>query len=242
MSRLSSLALALTFAVAVPAAAAAPTQSRSTFRGDGFDASLWSRDNCRDISLYFNGSDYSTKDGPGQPQSSNYLSGYASIYDSCLGSWGSASIAQLNATIDAKGPNATTTLRGSVEVQTGHYEQDTVETCSSYEAYCYTDWQGNQVCEPAGQYCYFASIYVADPSQTLSFNLSITPNGDTYRGMSMGTQKGPNGFYRYRYTGTQRSGTLTGSVLLDGEDIFTAAQSWSNVWTANSGSMSIYKN
>ncbi|MBI1949637.1 MAG: hypothetical protein HYS27_28380 [Deltaproteobacteria bacterium] len=240
MARPSSLAL-LTLACLAALPAAAAQQSSSTFRGDGFDAYFSSNDGCRDISLYLSGSDSSTKSGPGQPQQSNYLMGYANIFDCDTQSWGSAYIDLSDADISARGPNGTSNLRGAFEVELIHWEQTGAQVCYTYEGWCWIDWNGNEVCEPAGEYCYDEWIPVVDASKTLAFDLSIAPGGDSYRGVSMGTQKGPSGLYRYRYTGTQRYGTLAGSISLDGEELLGAAYagSWASVWTANTGSMAV---
>ena len=240
MSRPSSLALlALAGLAALPATAATP--SNSTFRGDGFDANFTSSDGCRDISIYLSGSDYATKSGAGQPQQSNYLWGYANVFDCETQSWGSSFIDLSDAAISAKGPNSTSSLRGTFEVEFSHWEQTGAQSCYTYEGWCWTDWTGVEVCEPAGEYCYDEWIVVVDASKTLAFDLSIAPTGDAYRGISMGTQKGPNSMYRYRYNGTQKYGTVTGTVSLDGEELLGAAcaSSWASVWTANTGSLAI---
>lgn len=41
------------------------------------------------------------------------------------------------------------------------------------------------------------------------FECSCATTGDANRGVSVGTQKGPNSGYRYRYNGTQTFGTVT---------------------------------
>jgi hypothetical protein len=56
----------------------------------------------------------------------------------------------------------------------------------------------------------------------------------------MSSTKGPNGIYRSRYTGTQRYGNVAGTLTLDGEDLMAGSYSWANVWTATSGSVSVY--
>lgn len=217
------------------------TTSTSNFRGDGFSGYRWSSDGCRTIDVYLSGSDYWWRND-GQPQSSNYLWGYAWVFDCETQSWGWAYIDQNNATLDARGPTGgRTTVRGSVEIQSGHWEQDTEETCFTWEEYCWTDWNGEQRCEPAGEYCYYSWHWVQDPSQTLAFDLAIAPEGDTYRGVSMSTQKGPSYMYRYRYTGSERYGAMSGSLTLDGEDLLGTTSGLASVWTANSGSMTAFR-
>lgn len=243
MSRSSSLALlALACLTALPAAAA--QQDNSTFRGDGFDMNFSSSDGCRDISIYLSGSDYSTKSGAGQPQQSNYLWGYAGVFDCETQSWGSSFIDLSNAAISARGPSSASSLSGTFEVEFSHWEQTGAQSCYTYEGWCFVDWNGAEICQPAGEYCFDEWILVVDPSKTLAFDLSIAPTGDTYRGVSMGTHKGPDSMYRYRYNGTQRYGNVTGSVSLDGEELLGSsyASSWASVWTANTGSLVIYSN
>lgn len=239
MSRVSLSILSLVTLLSLPAAAAAE-QSNYTFRGDGFDGYLASNDGCRDVQIYFSASDYSQMVAPGQPQSSNSVWGYAYVFDCETQSWGWGSFDQLDADLAARGPNATSTIRGSIEIQSGHWEQSDVETCFTYEGWCWTDWDGNEVCEPAGEYCYFEWNFVLDPSKTLEYDLAIAPSGDSYRGVSIGAQKGPNAMYRYRYTGTQRYGAVEGTMTLDGEDMMARAYSWGSAWTASSGSLAIY--
>lgn len=241
-STLSMLTVALAALAAGPAGAA--QQYHSTFRGDGFDASFYTYDGCRDVQVYFSGSDYSTKSGPGQPQTSNYLYGYAWMFDCETQSWGSAYIDQSNATIDAKGPNSSSTLRGSFEVTFGHWELSGNVSCYTYDGWCWTDWDGNDVCEPGGEYCYDEWVWVQDASKTLEVDLALAPTGDTYRGMSMSMSKGPYGMYRSRYTGSQRYGNVTGSVTVDGEELNDGvySYSWANVWNATSGSTVVYSN
>lgn len=241
MSRPSSLALlALACLTALPAAAA--EQDNSTFRGDGFDVNFSSSDGCRDLSIYLSGSDYSTSSGAGQPLRSNYLWGYASVFDCETQSWGASSIDLSDAAISARGPNSASSLRGTVEVEFTHWEQTGAQACYTYDGWCWTDWNGVEICEPAGEYCFEEWILVVDASKTLAFDLSIAPTGDAYRGVSMGTQKGPNSIYRYRYNGTQKYGDVNGSLSLDGEELLgaTYASSWASVWTANAGSLAVY--
>lgn len=230
---LATLALA-----SLPAAAA--QQSHSTFRGDGFDASLYANDGCLNVSMYFSGSDYATKSGPGQLQSSNYLYGYAQIFDCETQAYSWVYLDQSNALIDAKGPNANSRLRGSYEVEQGRWEPTGELVCYTYGGWCWTDWDGNEVCEDAGEYCYDEYAFVALPSKTLTFDLQVAPTGDTYRGMSMSSSKGPYGMYRSRYTGSQRYGNVTGTLTLDGEDLMAGSYSYANVWNATSGSVSVY--
>ncbi len=248
MSRLTSLSL-LAFVVlsAFPAGAAAPQRSNTSFRGDGFEGGLWTDDGCASMSLWFYGADYSTKEGAGQPTSTNYVAGYFSSYDACTNSYGWADLTNLVANVNAKGINATTTVSGSAEVAFGHYEAGTVEECYSYEASCYdAEWNFCDCAEEcafeyeAFEECYIPSVWVDDGTRTLGFSLNVAPTGDTFRGMNMGTQKGPNGLYRYRYTGSSRYGSMTGTVSLDGTPIDTSS-AYGSVWTANSGSMSLFK-
>lgn len=220
----------------------AAEQSSYAFRGDGFDASIYSNDGCRDVGMYFSGSDYATRSGPGQPQQSNYLYGYAYTFDCETQSWAWVYIDQINASIEAKGPNQASRLSGSVEVEQGRWELSGQQFCYTYEGWCWTDWEGNDVCEEAGEYCYDEWIWVSLPSKTLTFDLTLSPSGDTYRGLSMYNYKSPYGMYRSRYTGSQRYGSVSGELTLDGEDMMTGSSSYANVWTATSGSMSLYTN
>lgn len=235
-----ALALASLVALTASSSSLATQQYQSTFRGDGFDASLYSYDGCLDVSMYFNGSDYAQKSGPGQPLTSNYLFGYVQIFDCETQSFSWAYIDQINASIDAKGPNATSRLSGSFEVEQGRWEPTGEQFCYTYEGWCWTDWDGNEVCEEGGEYCYDEYVFVLLSSKTLTFDLSLAPSGDAYRGMSMSSAKGPYGMYRSRYTGTQRYGDVTGTLTLDGEDLMAGSYSWANVWTATSGSVSVY--
>ena len=62
---------------------------------------------------------------------------------------------------------------------------------------------------PAGEYCYPAFwSWVEDGSKSLSFNVSLSPTGDTYRGMQVSSQKTPWGMFRSRYTGSSRYATV----------------------------------
>lgn len=237
---LALLAL-LALAVATPALAA-PSIYRATFRGDGFDGSVGISDGCRYVDVYFSGSDYATKSQPGAPQTSNALWGYVNVFDCDSQGWGSAYFDQANATMSANGVSGAT-VSATVSVAFGHWEPSEEQYCESYEGWCWIDDEGNEHCEPAGEYCYPAYwFWVEDGTQSLSFDLALAPTGDTYRGMQMSTQKTPWGMFRSRYTGTQRYATVTGSATLDGEAVLGTEWSWSwgNLWNTTSGYVERY--
>lgn len=243
------LALAALLSLAASAAVAAPPSSyRYTYKGDGFDAQLWSYDGCREIGLYLRGADQFWKSGPGAPATNNYVGADAWIYDYCSQSYGWAWLDLTGAVLNARGVNATTTLVGSMDIPVGHWEEGTVEECYSWEEQCYDDnWNpcdcaGECAFEyPAGSYCYFPWVWVDDGARTMAFNLTMTPEGSAWRGMNMYSGKSKTGMYRYRYNGTNRSATLSGTWVLDGQDLLGSAGSWANVWNTNGGEVSIWR-
>lgn len=246
---LRSLSLLALFTLAATAATAAPAQQyRSTFKGDGFDAGLWSGDECRQVSMYMYGADTFYKNGPGQPATYNYASADVSIYDSCSNSWGWGWTDLTGAVVNARGTNATTTVSGSVAVPMGHWEQSTEEVCWTYEEVCYDEnWNWCDCANecafeyPAGEYCEYPWNWVSDGDALIGFNLTLTPDGSTYRGMTSYSGKNDYGMYRYRSNGTSRAAVVSGTWVLDGRDLFANGGGYGNLWNTTGGEMSIWR-
>lgn len=243
------LALVALFSLAASSAVAAPPSIyRSTYKGDGFDAQLWNYDGCREISLYLRGSDSFWKGGPGQPMSSNYVAADAYVADWCNQSWGWAWLDLTGTDLNARGVNASTTLNGSMDVAMGHWEAGTVEECYSWEEACYDenwnpcDCAGECTFEyPAGTYCYYPDVWVDDGAHTMGFNLTLTPDGSSWRGINMQSYKSENGMYRYRSNGTNRNALVSGTWVFDGQDLMGSSGSWASVWNTNGGDLSIWR-
>lgn len=244
------LALTALFALVATSAAAAPAQQfRYTYKGDGFDGQLWSGDDCRNANLYVYGADAFFKAGPGQPATSNYGSAEAYVYDWCTGSQGWAWVdLSGSAVVNARGPNATTSVSGSVSIPMGHYEQGTEEVCWTYEEACYDenwnwcDCAGECTYEyPAGEYCEYPWIWVSDGDSLMGFNLTFTPEGTVSRGTSQYSTKNEQGMYRYRNNGTFRPAIISGTWALDGRDLFATGGGYGSLWNTNGGEMSIWR-
>ncbi len=245
---LRSLSLVAFAALVATPAAAAAEQWRYSSKGDGFSAELHTYQDCSSTDLYVYGSDYATKVGPGQPQRSNYMYAYASAYDCTTNSYGWGYVDLGNARITARGTNASASASGTIDLQFGHWEPGTVEECWSWEAQCYdADWNwcdcANECAYEyeAGEYCYYPEVWVDDGVRTMGFNLTLAPTGVTERGTNMGSYKGPNGMYRYRYSGTTRYSNVTGTWVLEGQDLLANAWSWATLWSTNSGELSLWR-
>lgn len=246
---LRSLALAALFTLAATAATAAPAQQyRYSYRGDGFEASLWSGDECRSVNFWVYGADSFYKNGPGQPAAANYAQASVDVYDWCTQSWGWAWTDLTGAVVNARGPGSSSSVSGSMAVPMGHWEPGTEEVCDSWEENCWDDnWNpcdcaGECTYEyPAGEWCYYPEVWVSDGDALIGFNLTLTPEGTVYRGMNSGGSRSAYGMSRYRSNGTYRPATVSGTWVMDGRDLFATGGGYGNLWTTTGGELSIYR-
>jgi len=231
--------------IAASAAANPPDRYHYTYRGNGADASFDFSQECGGTyaSVWVN---ENVSLSGGNRTSSQGGSFYFSSYDWCAGEntygWGDLSGADFDGN-GARGASLSYTGEGVIEQFLGceqilcpcrdEYEQGWCEYEDEGNYYgCYCDWESGQ--------CFRDECNWQYTSVPVEIDLTWTPNGDVYRGMSNSSSRYKDYFYRSRYVGTSASATVQGSFMVGETDMCTEATgSWGSTWSSTNGDMVI---